>query len=90
MKITDVKTFIIGNSWKNWIFVKIYTDAGIVGLGEATGGLATKPNLCDVEELARFVIGEDPHHPTRLGHKMYKGRFARGSVGMSNIERSPI
>ena len=86
MKITDVKTFVIGNPWKNWIFVKVYTDAGIVGLGEATGGLATKPNLGDVEELARFVIGEDPRHPTRLWHKMYKGRFASGSVGMSGIE----
>ena len=90
MKITDVKTFVIGNSWKNWIFVKVYTDAGIVGLGEATGGLATKPNLGDVEELARFVIGEDTRHPTRLWHKMYKGCFASGSVGMSGIELSAI
>lgn len=86
MKITAVKTFIVGNPWKNWLFVKVYTDEGLVGLGEATGGLATKPNLGDVEELTRFVVGEDPRHPTRLWNKMYKGRFANGSVGMSGIE----
>ena len=50
MKITDVKTFVVGNPWKNWIFVKVYTDEGVTGLGEATGGLTTKPHLGDVEE----------------------------------------
>jgi galactonate dehydratase len=86
MKITAVKTFVVGNPWKNWIFVQVLTDEGLTGLGEATGGLATKPNLGDVEELARFVIGEDPRHPDRLWNKMYKGRFANGSIGMSGIE----
>jgi hypothetical protein len=28
--------------------------------------LATKPILGDVEELVRFVIGEDPRHPDKL------------------------
>ena len=65
MKITDIKTFVVGNPWKNWIFIKVYTDEGITGLGEATGGLATKPNLGDTEELFRFVIGEDPRHPDK-------------------------
>jgi galactonate dehydratase len=86
MKITDMKTFVVGNPWKNWIFVKLMTDEGLTGLGEATGGLETKPNLGDVEELARFVVGEDPRHPDRLWQKMYKGRFARHSAGMSGIE----
>lgn len=86
MKITAVETFVVGNPWKNWIFVKILTDVGLTGLGEATGGLATKPNLGDVEELARFVIGEDPRHPDRLWQKMYRGRFANHTAGMTGIE----
>ena len=51
MKITNVQTFVVGNPWKNWIFLKVYADVGITGLGEATGGLATKPNLGNVKEL---------------------------------------
>lgn len=86
MKITDLKTFVVGNPWKNWIFIKLYTDEGLVGLGEATGGLATKPNLGDVEELKRFVVGEDPCQPDFLWQKMYKGRFVNYSTGMSAIE----
>src|SRR5262245_18412617 len=74
MRITDLKTYVVGNPWKNWVFVKLITDEGITGLGEATGGLATMPNLGDVEELRRHVIGEDPHHPERLWYKMHKAR----------------
>ena len=86
MKITDMKTFVVGNPWKNWIFLKLYTDEGLVGLGEATGGLATKPNLGDLEELKRHIIGEDPQQPDYLWQKMYKSRFANYSTGMSGIE----
>ena len=40
MKITDFKTFIVGNpppsfGGKYWIFLKLTTDTGIVGFGEA-------------------------------------------------------
>ncbi len=75
MQITDLKIFVVGNPWKNWVFVQLYTDDGIVGLGEATGGLATKPNVGDVEELRRHIIGEDPSHPERIWYKLHKARF---------------
>jgi galactonate dehydratase len=88
MRITDLKTFVVGNPWKNWVFVKLYTDEGLVGLGEATGGLATKPNLGDVEELRRHVIGEEPRHPERLWYKMHKARYFGTTIGMSAIEQA--
>ncbi|HXF60384.1 MAG TPA: mandelate racemase/muconate lactonizing enzyme family protein [Caldilineaceae bacterium] len=88
MKITDLKTFIVGNPWKNWVFVKLYTDEGITGLGEATGGLATKPNVGDLEELRRHVIGEDPCHPERVWTKLHKARFYGITVAMSAIEQA--
>jgi galactonate dehydratase len=36
MKIERIRTFIIGNPWKNWVIVRVETDEGIAGLGEAT------------------------------------------------------
>src|SRR5258707_10258630 len=86
MKIRDIKPFIVGNPWKNWVFVKVYTDEGITGVGEATGGLSTKPGEAQVHELCRFVIGEDPLHPEYLWNKMYKGLFLDSNVGMNAIE----
>jgi galactonate dehydratase len=86
MRITDIKTFVVGNPWKNWVFVKLHTDEGLVGLGEATGGLSTKPGEADAHELTRFLIGEDPLHPEYIWQKLYKGKFLHGSVAMSAIE----
>lgn len=88
MEITDLKIIVAGNPWKNWVFVKLLTDAGITGLGEATGGLSTKPNIGDVEELRRHVIGEDPRHPERVWYKLHKARFLGTSKGMSAIEQA--
>ena len=36
MKITDIKTFVVDCFRTNWAFVKVYTDEGIDGVGEAT------------------------------------------------------
>ncbi len=36
MKITDIKTFIVDAYRTNWVFVKVYTDDGIDGVGEGT------------------------------------------------------
>jgi galactonate dehydratase len=85
MKITSVQTFVVGNPWKNWVFVKLNTDAGLVGWGEATGGLETKPLEAQVHELERFVLGEDPLHPDRLWEKMHKGLFLGTNVAMNGI-----
>lgn len=88
MRITDLRTFVVGNPWKNWIFVKLHTDEGLVGLGEATGGLATKPNLGDLEELRPHLIGEDPLHPERLWLKLIKIRYHHRSTAISAIEQA--
>ncbi len=86
MKITGIETIVVGNPWKNWVFVQVATDEGITGLGEATGGLSTKPGEAEVHELARFVIGEDPRHPEYIWQKMYKGTFLHTSIAMNAIE----
>jgi galactonate dehydratase len=86
MKITDVRTIVVGNRWKNWIFVIVDTSDGIQGIGEATGGLLTQPNVADVAELRDAVVGEDPLQPTRLWAKLFKKRFLTDSQAINAIE----
>ena len=86
MKITKLETFVVGNPWKNWVILKVHTDEGITGIGEATSGLSTKPGEAQVHELERFVIGADPLQPEQLWHKMYKGLFLNSNVGMNAVE----
>lgn len=86
MKITRIETVVVGNPWKNWLFVLLETDEGLLGLGEATSGLETAPVEAQLQELSRFVIGEDPLEPERLWQRIYKGLFLRTTPAMSGIE----
>lgn len=88
MRIIDVKTFVAGNPWKNWIFIKLYTDEGITGIGEATGGLETKPIVAAVKELKPLIIGKDPTRINQLYDDLYKALFLGYSVAMSGIEQA--
>ena len=36
MKVTDIKCFTVDCFRTNWVFVKVYTDEGVTGVGEAT------------------------------------------------------
>ena len=87
MKIIDMKIVVVGNPWKNWIFVKIFTDEGIEGLGECTGGLMTAPNEGSLKELKSRIIGRDPTRVNELIDFVRKTLFlSRGGNALSGIE----
>lgn len=70
MRITEIETFTVGAGWKNWLFVKVHTDAGIHGVGEGTlnGFIATTE--AGVNELKHLAIGEDPRRIASLSRKL--------------------
>ena len=51
MKVTDVKTFAVDCFRTNWVFVKVYTDEGIDGVGEATLEYKEKALIGAVEHI---------------------------------------
>ena len=63
LKITKLETFLVK---PRWLFLKIHTNAGIVGLGEPI--LEGRALTCKaaVEEIASYLVGKDPrrvvHH----------------------------
>jgi galactonate dehydratase len=75
VQITDVRTFVVGNPWKNWVFVKIETDEGVVGWSEATMGLSTRPVEAAIHELRPLYLGADPTRINELWDALYKGLF---------------
>ncbi|WP_018184626.1 mandelate racemase/muconate lactonizing enzyme family protein [Kaistia granuli] len=70
MKITEIETFAVGAGWKNWLFVRVHTDAGITGLGEGTLNGFIRTTEAAIRELEHFVIGADPRRVTALAKKM--------------------
>ena len=74
LKIAKLETFIHRNSW---VFVKITTDAGIVGWGEM---LKDKAKACAAEakDLASYLVGKDPRPIAEHWQAIYRHGFYRG------------
>jgi len=86
MKITDIRTVVVGNPWKNWILVVVETDEGLKGLGEATGGLSTQPTVAQVDEVKHLAIGRDPRNVHEIWNHLYLSGFLNITPAMSGIE----
>jgi len=93
MKITEVKTFLVSTLRQNWLFVKVMTDEGIFGWGEASVEGQEKAVEQAVHVLAqRSVVGEDPRHIEKIWQKMYRHGFWKGGFvhmsAMSGIDQA--
>ena len=86
MKITKIEPMVVGAptpgngqlSNKNYIFVKVYTDEGVAGIGEASLGGYTNTIVALIGELEELLIGEDPTRIEYLCQVMQRQKFWRG------------
>lgn len=86
MKITGLKTVVVNAEMRNWVFVKVETDEGLYGWGEASLEWKTRSLVGAVEDFAPMVVGEDPTRIEHLYQKMYRQSFWRvGVIGLSAI-----
>lgn len=77
MEVTDVKTFVVDADWRNWFFVKVETDEGIHGIGEALAGEGlTAPLEATTEAHKHYVIGEDPLNRIKISRMLRRYPFA--------------
>lgn len=78
MKVTDIKTFAVDCFRTNWVFVKIYTDEGITGVGEATLEYKEKALFGAVEHIKEYLVGKNPLDIERHRHDIYRDAYWRG------------
>lgn len=76
VSITDVQTTMVDGNFP-WTLVRIYTDAGIVGTGEAYWG-AGIPELID--RMTPFLVGENPLDIDRLYEHLIQKMSGEGSI----------
>ena len=83
MKITDVTTHLWNpGGGKNFLYVKVQTDEGVHGWGEAyTQADRDKQVAAHITELARYIEGRDPFHIRHLLH-IIREDFATKRGGM--------
>lgn len=78
MKIIDVKPFVVDCFRTNWVFVKIYTDEGITGVGEGTLEYKEKAFLGALEHIKEYLMGKNPLQIEEHFHKIYRDAYWRG------------
>ena len=86
MKITKIQTFVCSPG-RNFVTVKIETDEGIYGLGDATLNGREKAVVAYLDEhLSDCLIGRDPFDTEDIWQYLYKGVYwRRGPVTMTAI-----
>ena len=75
LRITRLETFLVK---PRWLFLKIHTDAGIVGLGEPILEGRAKTCAAAVEEIAPYLVGKDPRCVVHHWQAIYRHAFYRG------------
>ncbi len=80
MKVTQIKTFICHAYRTNWVFVKVITDSGLYGVGEATLEYREPTVVQAIKELERYLVGKDPHNIEAFWHDAYRDAYWRGGV----------
>lgn len=88
MQITSVEVIPVGAptpgvgllSSRNYLFIKVHTDEGIYGLGEATLESHDNSVIGVLKDLECLIIGEDPRNINYLTEKMVKQLFWKGGV----------
>lgn len=78
MRITDVKPFPVWIGARNVFIVKVETDEGIYGIGEA--GLTWQERAVEetVLRLKSWLVGQDPFRTEHLWQLMFRGGFFPG------------
>ncbi|MBS0373087.1 MAG: mandelate racemase/muconate lactonizing enzyme family protein [Proteobacteria bacterium] len=84
MKLTDIRTFVVGNppphyGGRYFVFVKLTTDGNVSGVGEAYC-VPFEPHLVAklIEDVfARYLEGEDPHDIERMWRRVYSAGFTQ-------------
>jgi galactonate dehydratase len=84
MKLTDIETFVVGNppphfGGRYFVFVKLTTDTGVSGIGEAYC-VPFEPHLVAkmIEDVfARYAMDNDPHDIENLWRRVYSSGFTQ-------------
>lgn len=94
MKITQITTFILnpgraidrGTGWsKNTVIVKVRTDEGVDGIGEAFHSLDEPIEAC-VRKFERLLVGLDPTEVQRNWLRIHRGlRYSLGTAELAAL-----
>jgi len=85
MKITDMKIYVVDADWRDWVFVKIFTDQGLTGVGEASMSGQEPMVVAALKAIKSYLLGKNPLNIEDQRRNLYHGSFWRGPALLSAI-----
>ena len=86
MKIDRIETFLAHVGRRNLCFVKVSTDEGLHGIGEAYSVGPDLATVAAIDDFASWLVGQDPMRIEHLWALMYNGtRFPPGPTILSAL-----
>ena len=90
MDLLDLPSDSMGGfRFHGWLIVEVFTDAGLVGIGNAALSPRVTKQLIDVY-LKPLLIGKDPFDYEFLWQYMYRQTMAFGRKGVAMVAISAI
>jgi len=86
LKIAKIETFKFWAEWKNWLFVKVSTDDGLYGWGEASLSGAIEAVEHSIHELGSVLVGQEACGVERHWLTMYHAWRWRGGAIQSTAQ----
>jgi galactonate dehydratase len=91
MKIVKLETFLANCGLRNYLFLRLTTDSGLTGLGEATLEWQEQTVRTLIHEwLEERLLGEDPRDIERLFGNLIRDQYQGGSTVMTAISGAEI
>jgi galactonate dehydratase len=75
LKVTRLETFKVK---PRWLFLKVHTNAGIVGLGEPIVEGRADTVAAAIKEIEPYLVGKDPRQVAHHWQAIYRHAFYRG------------
>lgn len=83
MKIEEVKVWLVQGVKYNWTLLKVYTDTGLTGVGEATNWPGSPAVYEATKHIGQRIIGLDPMRTDFIWTKLYRDLNWIGPSGAS-------
>lgn len=82
LRITKLETLLVQ---PRWLFLRIHTDEGVIGLGEPIVEGRAKTCATAISEIEPYLVGKDPRHVVHHWQAIYRHAFYRGGPVLTSV-----
>ncbi|MBI3456554.1 MAG: galactonate dehydratase [Candidatus Rokubacteria bacterium] len=80
MRLTDFRTFIVHDGYRSFVFLKLYTDEGLTGVGEGTVEWNELAAEACLRQTCGRIMGADPFQTEALWERLYRDSYWRNDL----------